>query len=409
MTLKGTRLPNAASANENELALDELVREHDLGVFNVQGYQTIQDAVDDWLAGGGVLWFPPGEYPISSPIEVTLAAHSIAPRLISGYGATIKPTVSAGQYALDITSDVYEFRHLTIEGLQFYGPGSGDAAAGMLRLYRPSATGHIYRVKIRDVSTENCMGDGIRLEGNVFEAALIGCSHQASALTATGYGIHLLNNTGVVSSIDVYGCTTSGGKRGLYAASPVGDIKVYGGTYILAEEEGVKIDNGIGALLIGVHAENNWESGTASPGWSTSQAGIHVVGRPRLYHCYGTANNSKQRYVARTWAGASALVCGLAATGGIDYALRAEGSDTSETLTEGILGGTSGRIHNGITAGGTLIQLANEGSRGVFFPVMSDSNRGSPGTAGRIIFNTTDGNLNIDDGSNWILPDGTTT
>ena len=39
----------------------------------------------------------------------------------------------------------------------------------------------------------------------------------------------------------------------------------------------------------------------------------------------------------------------------------------------------------------------------------SDSTRPSPGTAGRVIFNTTDGNLNIDNGTNWILPDGTVT
>lgn len=42
-------------------------------------------------------------------------------------------------------------------------------------------------------------------------------------------------------------------------------------------------------------------------------------------------------------------------------------------------------------------------------PVVTDATRGSAGTAGRIVFNSDDGNLNIDDGTNWILPDGTTT
>lgn len=42
-------------------------------------------------------------------------------------------------------------------------------------------------------------------------------------------------------------------------------------------------------------------------------------------------------------------------------------------------------------------------------PVTSDSGRGSPGTVGRIFFNTDDGTLNLDDGSNFVLPDGTTT
>lgn len=41
--------------------------------------------------------------------------------------------------------------------------------------------------------------------------------------------------------------------------------------------------------------------------------------------------------------------------------------------------------------------------------VTDDAGRPAAGTAGRVFFNTTDGNLNIDDGTNWILPDGTTT
>lgn len=39
----------------------------------------------------------------------------------------------------------------------------------------------------------------------------------------------------------------------------------------------------------------------------------------------------------------------------------------------------------------------------------TNANRGAAGTTGRIIFNTDDGQLNIDDGTNWTLPDGTVT
>ena len=41
--------------------------------------------------------------------------------------------------------------------------------------------------------------------------------------------------------------------------------------------------------------------------------------------------------------------------------------------------------------------------------VLTDSTRGSAGTAGRVFYNSDDGNLNIDNGTNFILPDGTTT
>lgn len=42
-------------------------------------------------------------------------------------------------------------------------------------------------------------------------------------------------------------------------------------------------------------------------------------------------------------------------------------------------------------------------------PVKTDSTRGAAGQAGRVIFNSGDGKLNIDNGTNWTLPDGTVT
>ena len=47
---------------------------------------------------------------------------------------------------------------------------------------------------------------------------------------------------------------------------------------------------------------------------------------------------------------------------------------------------------------------------GDFFPpAKADATRGQPTKAGRVIYNTDDGQLNVDDGTNWTLPDGTTT
>lgn len=41
--------------------------------------------------------------------------------------------------------------------------------------------------------------------------------------------------------------------------------------------------------------------------------------------------------------------------------------------------------------------------------ILTDATRGAAGTKGRVIFNDDDGQLNIDDGTDWTLPDGTTT
>jgi hypothetical protein len=45
----------------------------------------------------------------------------------------------------------------------------------------------------------------------------------------------------------------------------------------------------------------------------------------------------------------------------------------------------------------------------VFLPKRNDSNRGKPSQEGRIIYNEDDSKLNIDNGTNWTLADGTTT
>jgi len=54
-----------------------------------------------------------------------------------------------------------------------------------------------------------------------------------------------------------------------------------------------------------------------------------------------------------------------------------------------------------------LVQMADQTT--LRLGTYTDAQRPSAGTAGLIIFNTDDGQLNIDDGTNWTLPDGTTT
>lgn len=55
-------------------------------------------------------------------------------------------------------------------------------------------------------------------------------------------------------------------------------------------------------------------------------------------------------------------------------------------------------------------QLVSLRDSDLFANIFTDTTRPTAGAAeGRVIFNSTDGQLNIDDGTNWTLPDGTTT
>jgi hypothetical protein len=68
--------------------------------------------------------------------------------------------------------------------------------------------------------------------------------------------------------------------------------------------------------------------------------------------------------------------------------------------------GAAARLVLSTTAG---VRVAEMGADGIYYPSHSDATRGVSATAGRTIYNTTDGNLNVDTGAGWILPDGTAT
>ncbi len=56
-----------------------------------------------------------------------------------------------------------------------------------------------------------------------------------------------------------------------------------------------------------------------------------------------------------------------------------------------------------------FLQSILGGTLDIRFPSYTDASRPAFGNAGLVIFNTDDGQLNVDDGSQWTLPDGTAT
>ena len=47
--------------------------------------------------------------------------------------------------------------------------------------------------------------------------------------------------------------------------------------------------------------------------------------------------------------------------------------------------------------------------REVRLPTVNDETRPKAGKTGRLVFNMTDAQINVDDGTDWTLPDGSTT
>ena len=103
---------------------------------------------------------------------------------------------------------------------------------------------------------------------------------------------------------------------------------------------------------------------------------------------------------------------GAGVAGNPYYTLKTDNSAIAFAEFLGFDGTASATFFKADFANG-LLKLGTPGSSSskvqAQFESYSDAQRPAAGTAGRVIFNTTDSNLNIDDGTNWILPDGTTT
>lgn len=77
------------------------------------------------------------------------------------------------------------------------------------------------------------------------------------------------------------------------------------------------------------------------------------------------------------------------------------------SLNTVIVEGASGNLQEWKDPVGSGAYIDNDGN--FVFRSYSDATRPAAGVAGRVIFNTDDGNLNIDNGGNWIHPSGGTT
>jgi len=289
------------------------------GWFGCMGDGTTDDAtamqcaLDLWKTlgdtgeGGAQFKLAPGaNYLINTALTVTFtgdgdpATGAVTRNLdMNGYGATLTSGLSSG-IMLTISTTNELIRYLSVRGMRVVGSGS---EGGIIKIDGgdPANKEYIYAMSLEDLSSEGFDGNGIHISGNVFETALSRCHLFGSSGNTTGYPILFQKASGTISSIDVRDCITRYGLIGLYAESPVGDIKIYGGTYILAQQYGISVVNGTGCLMSGVHAENNWQSASSH---DSEQAGIYLGNRGTIIGCLGTTNEY-QSSLARIYSDSS--------------------------------------------------------------------------------------------------------
>lgn len=314
-------------------------------VISVKDFGAVGDGVTDdaaaiqlglnWLltsTSSAELTFPPGDYKITAPLYYVVTSNSVLMKKISGHGARLVGALTTATPMLSIAiTGAYNLRNFVLEGLGFAGGGSAAQAL----LLDAGATGYMYLCVFRDIFIETPSGDGLYVTNGVFQCSFYSISSYANSNTS--YPIKLVNGGLGISSLTFIDCNTQGGLIGLYAAGTTNDVKIISGTYISAQQEGIKFDNSLDCVFNAIHVENNWNSAASL---ATGGAGITANGSATFVGITGTTD-TKQKYVVQSFVGASktTTVVGGAALGSTVKFGNFTSTDASSGLV--ILGGDS--------------------------------------------------------------------
>jgi hypothetical protein len=273
---------------------------------------SIRAAIQKWLTSRsdrpGDLVFPSRRnYRVPGGLTITPEQNMCGGRIL-GFGAEI--TVDPGTaYAItiDTATGTKLWRNLTVDGLNLRGAG--------LRLRGGTAKTALYSFTIRDLVAEGITaGHGLFVDG-AFEGQIMAPRITMAASNVSNDAIRAEGGLGDASSIDLISPTTRRGLRGLYANSA--NLKVWGGTFLEAQQEGAYVNNAEGSLLQGIHVENNWLSANSL---LQGNAGARMTGRGVIGPVYSSQSNGRQANAVRIYAADHITVFGGLGYGTLKYA-----------------------------------------------------------------------------------------
>jgi hypothetical protein len=292
-----------------------------LGDGSTNDQSAINKALTHWLqrtVQGEFRFLSGKNYLINSAISKTISSTMAEGGwYINGYGSKITSGLTTG-YLLSFKSQD-TVRQLVIHGISIVGSGNED---GILKFDggNVSSSEYLYNLSLRDINMESFGGTGVYVTNNVFETKFDTVNSYAASGNTTGYGFYFDEGAhGTASSIDMIACNTRYGKNGFFVESPIGDVTIYGGTFLLAQEYGVLLQNNMGTSVVNAHFENNWES---ARDLANGGAGLKIQNSGTVMGCFGTTN-SKQKYVVELYVSAnktSAIIGGSGLGNTVAYA-----------------------------------------------------------------------------------------
>lgn len=224
-----------------------------------------------------------GVFEIESGIEIILNENHVKPLNINLNGiAIIAGTLFDNVKPLFSLISAATNRNISINDGCFDGNNIANKVA-LIDGGDKTLPSFLYNIVLARNVFRNGIQSTLEITGNFFESSLID-NHGQMGIT-TGRVFEIINRPpNAISSIEIRGGSTRGGLNGLY--TDIGDVKIYGGTYIESGGHGIECINGNGAVLSGIHVENNFVDGTGS-----NNAGILVTGAATIERCLATSTN----------------------------------------------------------------------------------------------------------------------
>lgn len=238
------------------------------------------------------LYIPPGRYIVTRTLRVEYTKeHSgnvVHPHGILARGASLQSRISTGEDVLSITS-MATARFLLIEGLSIRGSRS-ERHGLSLDCNREGA--YLYNLCLRDVTVENCGGNGFQMIGNIFEGQIFNSYFRDNAGSGAimGHG----DAGGVLSALHIFGCVFGGnGVHGAALVNTANDVSFHGCYFLENGRFGMSSGNGC-ALLTHCGFENNhMNAGSKAAG----DAGLNVSNYATLIGCTGHSIHNQTHLV----------------------------------------------------------------------------------------------------------------
>lgn len=251
----------------------------------------LQAAIDLWVSrlqdGHPCFLRIPGKYTFSTGLLASFTSVVFAGGGIDMRGGKLISALSSSGVAFELRSRT-EVRNLTFYDFQVRG-SANDTVTCLWDGGSSAATPKqfLYNCQWYSPKVENAPAVAWRMTDNFFECAIFAPWLICTSTTAGTYACWLEDTaTSNPSSIDIYGGSMRGGQYALYS-DDVGDVKVFGGTYLQSGNYCISMQNNISGGLDGVHVENAWVGGSGS-----NLAGVRMTNSGYVRGLYGVSDGT---------------------------------------------------------------------------------------------------------------------